>query len=318
MRFTVCGWVKSDVQGIADDSEGRPYLDGFSRIRRIFGKIILEGAEGGGADGEAGTAGGGEGNAGGGGDFIPFAVDEVVFKAVGGDGAEGVEADAEGEVVHGHAASGEGGEEGGSEMKAGSGRGGGDFFRGVGVNGLVAGGVAGALGVLLSSRMTCAVNVRREGRLAEAVGEVGDGGAVGNVEADEAAAVGMFFEDGGGEGAGFAEDGAGREFAAGFEEAPPGLAARVGDEVGMEQEAFAASAGGAGEMQASLEDGGVVAEEAGAGRQQIGQVAENMVGDAAGGALDDEEAGGIARVGGLLRDATRRERVIEEGGVHDR
>lgn len=50
--------------------------------------------------------------------------------------------------------------------------------------------------------------------------------------------------------------------------------------------------------------------------EDFGQVAEEMVGDLAGGAVDDHETRLVAPVGRLLRDGGIRETVIELSRIH--
>ena len=68
-------------------------------------------------------------------------------------------------------------------------------------------------------------------------------------------------------------------------------------------------------MQAGGDDGGIVAEQAVAGLQVVGQISEMPVLDPVLLAVHDEQARGIPPVGRLLRDEPVRQRVIEEIGL---
>ena len=68
-------------------------------------------------------------------------------------------------------------------------------------------------------------------------------------------------------------------------------------------------------MQAGGDDGGVVAEKGVSGAQVVRQVPEMPVFKAVLRPVHDEQPGGIAAVGRLLRDEPVRQRVIEEIGL---
>ena len=62
------------------------------------------------------------------------------------------------------------------------------------------------------------------------------------------------------------------------------------------------------------QDAGVVADQGVGGTEKLRKVGEKMVGDLAGGAVDDEEARLISPCGGLLSHEMRRQRVVEKVG----
>lgn len=269
---------------------------------------VFHGADAGGSDRDARTGGrilkGGEAC---GGDGVPFVVDGMLADVLDLNGMKGANADLEGQVVEGGATCFELADELGGKMETGGGSGDCLLFGIVGVHGLVAMVVA-----LLARVVGAAFDIGREGHNADAFGEGGDGFVVGGLKADAVVAVLSDFEDLGGELAGLFEGTGGEGFFAGLEEAPPGL----GIFGGVQEEAFDFSAGGALTVEAGFEDGGIVAEAARALGEVFADLVEGGMADAAGGAVDDHEAGGVAPGRGFLRDAFRREVIVEAGGVH--
>ncbi len=111
-------------------------------------------------------------------------------RRVGGDGAEGAQADVQREIGGLHALCGECGEKFGREMQSRGRRGHGDLTRAIGINGLVA----------LEVRRpflgcAAALDVWRQGDVAEAVGDIRDGLAGGRAKPDERAAAALLFEN---------------------------------------------------------------------------------------------------------------------------
>ncbi len=104
---------------------------------------------------------------------------------------------------------------------------------------------------------------------------------------------------------------------AGFHEGGPdvGSVAMVQGRFDIDAEGFA---GGAGALPHTGEpggdDAGVVEHQGVAGAQEIGQVAYVVVGEAAG--ADDQQAGGVARLGGAEGDAVLGQVEVEIGGAH--
>ena len=308
------GLVEVGDQGI-DAAEGAWGVDvktGLGDMRRgargvVGGEKILDGAHGGGADGDAATGRPEKCDLGGDGEFVDFAMDGVVFDVGGGDGAEGAEADVEGDFGKGGAGGGKGGEEFGGKMETGSGCGDRDLAGAVGVNGLVSLVVGGRAGV---GRI--AGDVGREGHAAEAVGDGGDAAEIGGGEGDAGGAVIAFFAHRGVEGViRGGEGGADGQFFAGAEEAPPRFLGSAG---GAEEEALDRASGGTDGSESGGEDGGVVAENYIRGVDIRGEIGEPAVGEAAGSAIDDEQARGVAVFGGELGDGALGERVVKEGG----
>ena len=267
----------------------------------------LGGAEGGGADAES-RALVAEGGEGGRGDAVGLAVHAVVGERAGVDGLEGAGADLEDEVAEAVAFGLQAGDQLRGEVEAGGRRGGGAALGGVGVDGLVARGVvvgpdAGGLAGL--------EDVGRQGNLAALLGELVDGAAGRELEADEELAA-------------VAVDGA--RPPAPLHAEPDGLAGALGGAKeapplegigrGAEEEALDLAAGGAETAQAGVEDADAIAQQGGGGGKDGGKVGEGEVLDGAAGATDDEETGGVAARGRDGRDAVGRQEVIEVGGLH--
>ena len=243
----------------------------------------FEGAHGGGADGDSA---GGVLNLGGGGcgDIVLLVVHDVVFDAFGADGLEGADADVEGDEGMR-----DGGEDFGGEMQAGGGGGDGAFVGGE--DGLIAFAVGGLLVTL---------HVMREGEVAVAIF------VDGAIPGDESVAIFEDFLDGA---CGVAEGDLVLEFEAfaGFDHAAP-----EGGAVGFEAEDFAVVVG----EEAGGDDAGVVEDDAVLGLEVGGEVAEEAVFDEAGGAVDDQHAGGGAVGKGGAGDEFRGQVVVEVGGEH--
>lgn len=272
---------------------------------------MLEGADGGGSDGDD-TAVFAEGGVDGGGGFgregVALAVEVDVFDAVDADGLEGAESDVEGDVGGLDAALFEGFEYFGREVEASGGRGDGAGL--LGVDGLVALAVFGAV---------FAMDVGRERDVADAVEggvEVGDG-----LEADGALAMFAVGDDFCLETAvAEADDFSGENFAAGAHEGEPfPLGELLGEHdldaaggvmagLGVESGALAVEARG--------DDAGVVEDEEVAGVKEGGKVAEVTVGEGSGGAIEGEHARGGAVGEGFLRDEFFGEFEIEIGDEH--
>ena len=223
------------------------------------------------------------------------------------NGMKGPDPDLEGEVVEGGAARFELADELGGKMETGGGSGDCLLFGIIGVHGLV------AIVIAVPARVVgAAFDIGREGHDADAFGEGGDGFVIGGLKADTVVAVLPHFEDLGGELPRLFKGTGGEGFFAGLEEAPPGL----GIFGGVQEEAFDFSAGGALTVEAGFEDRGIVAEAARVLGEVLADLVEGGMADAAGGAVDDHEAGGVAPGRGFLRDTFRREVIVEAGGVH--
>ncbi len=157
-----------------------------------------------------------------------------------------------------------------------------------------------------------ALDVGRERDLADAVGDGDDVGRGVAGEAHARRALGVFFEHGAGERPVDAEGRADRKFFSGAHEAPPDVFVAAGG--GAQEQALDRAAGRAVCEQARGQHGGGVAEQRVAGPQVFAEIGEHAVLDAAGGAMHDEQARGVAARGGRLGDEPLGQRVVEEVG----
>ena len=125
-------------------------------------------------------------------------------------------------------------------------------------------------------------------------------------------AVGIARDDLAGErAAGIREAGADRQFSARANQATPDV---VADFHRAEQEAFNPPPGRALRVQPGGKHGGVVAKQRVAGAKELRQVAEDRVGERAGGAVDDQQPGAIALRGGSLSDEAGWQVIVEKIG----
>jgi hypothetical protein len=198
-------------------------------------------------------------------------------------------------------------------MQAGGGRGNGDLACAVGVNGLVAFEIAGALGIgaWVADITGVAFDIRRQRHFSEAVGDGDDRFVVAGGESDEGGAVVVLGYNFTGEiTARMGEGGAHREFFAGFDQTAPDAAA-IG---GTEQKALYVAAGGALGVKPGGQNGGVVAKEHVAASQELRQIGECVMRERAVGAIHDQQARSITTCGGRLGDEMRGERIVEKIG----
>jgi hypothetical protein len=228
----------------------------------------------------------------------------VVGDAVDLDGKEGAGADVEGEVGDLDAALAEGMDEFGSEVKAGGGSG---YGTGVAcIDGLVTFLIQtgrGAIGPL---------DVGGQGEFAVAFGE-GDGV---RVESEEAMTFGILFEQGGVEGVGIGAEtelGTWADAFAGAEEGPPLEWGGFFEE----QDFYLALGIGLMSAKACGDDLGIVEDEEVTGLEPALEIGEPGVVSKPGGAVEDEEAGGIPVEGRRLSDEFLGEEVIEVSDLHD-
>jgi hypothetical protein len=242
------------------------------------GRLGLEDACDGGADGDA-AFGGIEGGGGVGGNRVALLVHFVVLDVFGFHGEEGSSSDMKREESVGNFL-----ENFGSEVEAGCGSGDGAGVGGV--NGLVAL-VVGGIGI--------ALEVGRERHVAVffQVGEF--------VEIDDAFASGEDFDDFGG-GSRDGNSCAGLEFASGFDEAFPAVRADL-----LEEENF--DAGGIGE-EAGFDDAGVVQDDEISFAKVAWEIGEEAMLDGSGGAVKDEHARGVAALGRTAGDEFGRKVVV--------
>lgn len=274
---------------------------------------VFEGANDGGADGEDGTVfaasamdreGGFLGN------LVGFAMDLVVFDAVGVDGLERAETDFQSELGDFDAAVAEAGHDRGAEMQAGGGRGGGDGV--AGENRLVA---------LAVERLIGAANIGRQGHVTEAFERGFE--SLDGVEAQYSEAVGAASEHFGGEVFAEQEALAGADFAARAHESFPAARSEAANkkdfDVGGQELAararglagrFRGDTGAAGE-EAGGQDTGVIDDQKLVSGEEIGQLAEPTVLPESGGAVEDEHARGIALRQRLCGDMRIGQGVIE-------
>ncbi len=159
-------------------------------------------------------------------------------------------------------------------------------------------------------------DVGRQGNFAEGVEEFADVGSAGEGDAAMAFLVGGgdFGADLGRIADEVAEDDFGLKAGAlaGAEHDPP-----IVDGVFFEQEDFKLAAGlGVAAAQARRDDAGIVEDEDVAGAEVIGEIAEILVRNFFGVAVDDEQAGLIALGDGSLGDQFGRQNKIKIGGAH--
>ncbi len=290
-----CGFWQVEVSKEGVGAAERPWRvdeDGGIAVVRgdgsVGGGAVFEDAGDGGADGNA-AGGGFDGGGGVGGDFVAFAVHDVVGDDVSFDWLERACADVESD-----GGVGDGGEDFRGEVEPGGG--GSDGVGGIaaGVDRLIAFVV---LGVVV------ALHVVREREVAEFL-FVGDG-----VEVDEAGAV--WFD--GGDGAGAAADGQGMALAHAFTWFDHALPVDWGD--GVESEDFDAAVVG---EEAGAGDADIVEDDEVALVEEGREVAEAAVFEGLGVPVDDEHARGVALRERAAGDELGREVVVEVVGAEHR
>lgn len=188
-------------------------------------------------------------------------------------------------------------------MQSGGGRGDGDLAGFVSVDGLIAG------KVLVAARAIGALNVGRQGDVAEPIGNMGDGFIAGRGQTHEGGAVVVFGDNFAGErSVDMGKRGTDRKFFAGAHQATPHAFALDR----AKQKALDLPAGRSASMQARRQDGGVVTKKNIARAEELGEVGKRVVGYTPRRTIYDEETGLIAPRGGRLSDQMRGERIVEE------
>ena len=172
---------QAEVVAGADEQVGVAGGGGDGGAAGVVGVLggLFQGADGGGADGDdaaASAAGGVEGAGRFGGQFVPFGMDAVGADVLAAHGAEGVQADMEGNPGGLGAAAADAVQGGRGEVEAGGG--GGDAAGGIAVHGLVAFRVVGGF-----------LDVGGQGHFAEAF----QGGFVGEADGADAVVVGRHY-----------------------------------------------------------------------------------------------------------------------------
>ncbi len=106
--------------------------------------------------------------------------------------------------------------------------------------------------------------------------------------------------------------GAGFQAAAGLDQGVP-----IGPAPGPDQEDLGGASTRSPAQESGRNDPTAVGDEEVAGFEQVGQIPERPVGQAAGFPLEHQEAGGVALGEGLLRDGVGRQVVVEVGDLHE-
>jgi len=190
-------------------------------------------------------------------------------------------------------------------MQSGGGRGNSDLAGFVSVDGLIAG------EVLVAARAIGALNVGRQGDVAESIGDVGDGFIAGRGQVHKGGAVVVFGHYFSGErSVDMGKRGADRKFFSGAHQATPHAFALDR----AKQKALDLPASRSAGMQARRQDGGVVTKKNVARAEESREVGKRVVGYTPRRPIYDEETGLIAPRGGRLGDQMRRERIVEEIG----
>lgn len=190
-------------------------------------------------------------------------------------------------------------------MQSGGGRGNGDLAGFVSVDGLIAG------EVLVAARAIGALNVGRQGDVAEPIGDVGDGFIAWCGQVHEGGAVVVFGHYFAGErSVDMGKRGTDRKFFSGAHQATPHAFALDR----AKQKALDLSARRSARMQARRQDGGVVTKKNVARAEELREVGKRVVGHTPRRPIHDKETGLIAPRGGRLGDQMRRERIVEEIG----
>ena len=197
-------------------------------------------------------------------------------------------------------------------MQSGGGRGDSDLAGFVSVDGLVAG------KVLVAARAIGALNVGRQGDVAEPIGNMGDGFIARCGQVHEGGAVVVFGHDFSGEcSVDMGKRGTDRKFFAGAHQATPHAFALDR----AKPKALDLSARRSASMQARRQDGGVVTKKNVARTEELREVGKRVVGHTPRRPIYDKETGLISPRGGRLGDQMRWERIVEEIGgerCHDR
>ena len=294
--------------GVAGSDEEGGLGDEVTLVReaRDFPEGIFAGAHGGGTDRQArpslpqGLHGLGR-------DPVSLGMHHVRGDVRRGDGLEGPGADIEHEIERLMSARAKGLQELGREVQSGRGRGRGARGRGVGVHGLI------TLGIIRGREpalLACFDDVRRQRDFAKAFREVLHGLARRQVETHAVFAVRVL--DGDGAPSVDDETGGITGTFAGAQHAPP----FEGIQRGTEQQTLDFTPGGTHTEEACLQHRDIIADEHGAGRQELGQVAETAMLDRARGAAHDEQARGVAPRGRRGGDAFGREFEIQLFETH--